>query len=572
MPKISYIKIENFRKLKRFEYQFDKDSNIICIVGRGDSGKSTLLEAISLVLSPSWNIAFNDSDFTDLDINNPIRIEAIVYDLPDKLYTTAGSGLCTTFLNEQTLCEEELTDSSIEAVRIILTVMSDLEPKWMMANTMTEQIIKASDRAKLNVFLVSDFVDKHFSWNKGTPLASLLKKEMMDIPVKDNTSSVLDIFREAKWKFDEAKLEKFSGVEDKFVTTASKYGFSIEDIKTSIDWKDLYYSEGRLCLHDGKIPFRLKGKGSKRLLSIALQLSLIEGSGIILIDEVEQGLEPDRVQQFVSTLKKESGAQIFLTTHSSSVAVELSVNDIFIMNETTLYNFPKDNNSQSLARTNPEAFFAKRIIIAEGSTEVGLLRAVNDSLQEKGFNLSTKGIRIVNGGGAAKMINYCNVFLDAGYNVCFLCDNDRPEDKKKIDNLKDRGVRIIQTEENLCAEKQLFKDVSWKTVIQLFELGKVISGNKAISSLKTAGMLNDNNELIGDSTEVRELLGVLSSEKGIDKGEKPFPKNDEPKSWFKTITHGEEMGSIVLSDFENLKETYLGSMIDQLIGWIKSDA
>lgn len=572
MPRISYVKIENFRKLKHFEYQFNKDSNIICIVGRGDSGKSTLLEAISLVLSPSWNIAFNDSDFTDIDVNNPIRIETIVYDLPDKLYTIVGTGLCTTFLNKQTLNEEEPTDSSIEAVRIILTVASDLEPKWMMANTMTEQPMRASDRAKLNVFLVSDFVDKHFSWNKGTPLASLLKKEMMDTPVKDDTSTVLDIFREAKGKFDEANLEKFSGVEDKFVKTASKYGFSIEDIKTSIDWKDLYYSEGRLCLHDGKIPFRLKGKGSKRLLSIALQLSLLEGSGIILIDEVEQGLEPDRVQQFVTTLKKESGAQIFLTTHSSSVAVELSVRDIFKMNGMTLYNFPKNGISQSLARTNPEAFFAKRLIIAEGSTEVGILRAVNDFLQKEGFNLSTKGIRIVNGGGASKMITYCKVFLDAGYDVCFLCDNDRQEDNVIIAELREKSVTIIQTEDNLCAEKQLFKDLSWNAVNQLFEYGKIHASNEAIKRLKMTGFLNDNNELIDDSTGVREMLGVLSSGKGIDKGEKLSSKNDEPKSWFKTITHGEEIGLIVLSDFENIKGAHLGSMIYQLIDWIKADA
>lgn len=522
MPKISYVKIENFRKLKHFEYQFNKDSNIICIVGRGDSGKSTLLEAISLVLAPSWNIAFNYSDFTDIDVNNPIRIETIVFDLPDKLYTIVGTGLCTTFLNSETLIEEEPNDSSFEAARIILTVTSYLEPKWVMVNAMTEQPMRASDRAKLNVFLVSDFVDKHFSWNKGTPLSSLLKKETMDAPVKENTSTLLDIFREAKGKFDETKLEKFSGVEDKFVKKESTYGFPIE---------------GRLCLHDGKIPFRLKGKGSKRLLSIALQLSLLEGSGIILIDEVEQGLEPDRVQQFVATLKKESDAQIFLTTHSSSVAVELSVHDIFKMNGMTLYNFPKNGISQSLARTNPEAFFAKRLIVAEGSTEVGFLRAVNDFLQKEGVNLSTKGIRIVNGGGAAKMITYCKVFLDAGYDVCFLSDNDRRKDKVKIAELREKRVTIIQIEENLCAEKQLFKDISWNAVNQLFEYGKIHASNEAITLLQTAGFLNEKNILKVYSPEVRELLGKLSIGKEINKGEKPS-KNDKPKSWFKTITHG----------------------------------
>lgn len=74
MAKIYSIKIQNFRGIQNFEYVF-KDAGFICLIGRGDSGKSTILEAISMVLSPSWNISFYDTDFYNCNIDAPISIK-----------------------------------------------------------------------------------------------------------------------------------------------------------------------------------------------------------------------------------------------------------------------------------------------------------------------------------------------------------------------------------------------------------------------------------------------------------------------------------------------------------------
>lgn len=59
---ILQLSIKNFRGIKEFKQTFG-EKQIICFVGKGDSGKSTILEAISLALAPVWNIAFNDDDF-----------------------------------------------------------------------------------------------------------------------------------------------------------------------------------------------------------------------------------------------------------------------------------------------------------------------------------------------------------------------------------------------------------------------------------------------------------------------------------------------------------------------------
>lgn len=73
MAKIHTLKIENYRRIDRFEYVFG-DESFICLIGRGDSGKSTILNAIAAVLTPSWNYQFYDTDFYNVDTSNSIII------------------------------------------------------------------------------------------------------------------------------------------------------------------------------------------------------------------------------------------------------------------------------------------------------------------------------------------------------------------------------------------------------------------------------------------------------------------------------------------------------------------
>ena len=54
--KLTNIEIKNFRGIKHASVFFPLDSRIICLIGSGDSGKSTLLTAIEWALWPSWSL------------------------------------------------------------------------------------------------------------------------------------------------------------------------------------------------------------------------------------------------------------------------------------------------------------------------------------------------------------------------------------------------------------------------------------------------------------------------------------------------------------------------------------
>jgi len=132
---------------------------------------------------------------------------------------------------------------------------------------------------------------RHFSWSKGNPLYSLLKGEDT---TTEKTNVIIDAFWEAKEKIDSTSFSHLDSVIEKIKLSASSLSIDINDTNTIIDFKDISIKDERICLHENTIPFRQKGKGSKRQISIAIQTELAKTRGILLIDEIEQGLEPDR--------------------------------------------------------------------------------------------------------------------------------------------------------------------------------------------------------------------------------------------------------------------------------------
>ena len=151
-------------------------------------------------------------------------------------------------------------------------------------------------------------------------------------------------------------------------------------------------------------------------------------------------MEPDRAQHLAKTLKLGNTGQIFITTHSRDVIVELDVANLYkiIKNEKNLRKL-KDS-MQGTVRKNPEAFFSDKVIVCEGATEVGFCRSLNNKrLLDGKDNISLKGVRLVDGTGS-EFINYCKDFVECGYEVCAFCDSDDSNINDKKQELKDIGV------------------------------------------------------------------------------------------------------------------------------------
>lgn len=567
MSKVYSLTIKNFRAIETFEQVFTSD--FVCLIGRGDSGKSSILEAISFVLSPNWNITFHDNDFFNCNTDNPIEIEATILNVPPSLMTERKFGLYQRGLDKGTAeVKDELEDDHEPVLTIKLIVEKDLEPKWFVVNGRESDPIpiSANDRGSLNMFFVSDYLDRHFSWNKGNPLYSLLKKELEDQGMSEDDDAVIEAMRGAKATIDLHGFSKFDNVVSKVKQSAFKLGVNISKTKSTIDSKDINIKDGKLCLHDTNVPFRLKGKGSKRLISIAIQTAIAEHGGIILIDELEQGLEPDRAQHLAATLKATNHGQVFITSHSRDVLVELDTSNLFMMKSGSKKLIGFESSLQGCLRKNPEAFFAHKVIVGEGATEIGICRALNKFRISQGKeNAAFLGVRFADGTGS-EFVAYGEGFQKSGFPVCLFCDSDSKTVNDQKANLRTLGIEIIDWEANECLEVAVFKYLPFSLVNDLIKL--VAAGQceedsttpreEFIVNIETSiaayfkQISTDAFSRTADSPNLRLAIGTAAQKNG----------------WFKSQTKGEKLGDFILTHYDGIEENKLKDQLTALSAFI----
>ncbi|MFR7671473.1 MAG: AAA family ATPase [Collinsella sp.] len=54
---IHRLRMRNFRGLKSLDLKLDNDAQVCCLIGPGDSGKSTILAALEWVFWPRYSLA-----------------------------------------------------------------------------------------------------------------------------------------------------------------------------------------------------------------------------------------------------------------------------------------------------------------------------------------------------------------------------------------------------------------------------------------------------------------------------------------------------------------------------------
>ncbi|WP_145915189.1 ATP-dependent nuclease, partial [Pseudomonas syringae group genomosp. 3] len=90
MARIRRLQIQNFRSIQNLDWTPSPGFN--CLIGPGDSGKSSILDAIDLCLGARRNAPFGDTDFYQLDVAQPILITVTLGGLPDDLINLDSYG------------------------------------------------------------------------------------------------------------------------------------------------------------------------------------------------------------------------------------------------------------------------------------------------------------------------------------------------------------------------------------------------------------------------------------------------------------------------------------------------
>ena len=219
--KLASIKINNFRGIKKGAFVFPPEQRLICVIGPGDSCKSTLLKAIEWTLWPSWSLIATDLDFYNGNTGNPIFIEATISELPEELLIEDKYGLYLRDFNAvlQNSDNDEPVEGRTPVLTIRLTVNDTLEPTWTVVTNRTEpRPISQNDRRLLSFGVVGFDYEKDFFWGR----SSILQKYSGDASGTLHTAYT-QAMRNAVDKTDLSDLDQ--GTTD-ILSIGSQYGVS----------------------------------------------------------------------------------------------------------------------------------------------------------------------------------------------------------------------------------------------------------------------------------------------------------------------------------------------------------
>ncbi len=563
--KIRRLKILNFRGIKQLEWDLP-DEKIFCLIGKGDSTKTTVLEAIRCAISPQWNHTFNDSDFHQCDTDNVIHIEIVIGELLPEFCAEQKYGAHLSGWNKDKFkLNDEPEDDDENVLSIRLIVAKDLEPKWKVVTDRNPDGVdfKAADRAKVSVGLIGTYSEKQLTWAAGTALAKITESDNLN-------ESLVEATRAARSSLDGQRalvLKKFDAAATKSEHVAKGLGVPVEHgYKAHLDLNTISIRIGGLTLHDGDIPLRQLGLGSKRMLLCGIQQVSLEDQHITLFDEVEYGLEPHRIARLIKHIREDKKGQYFLTTHSPTVLRELTVDQLYILHKEddrvrVVAAAGKDLdelNIQGHIRSSAEAFLSRKVVVCEGATEVGFLRGMDNMWSAaEGLPYSYLGVVLLDAHSASKVKGLAAGFKRLHYDVTVLADGDAQGNFSDQDaaELNQRGVAVVMWADNLAIEQRAMMDLPWAQVVASAQLANELGFpvNDNVRSKLNVQLEED----IGnwqDTVDLRKAIGDAA----------------KSSSWFKNIASGERWAEAVFPAFGNaaFQQKDFATKLSQFRAWV----
>ncbi len=558
---IRHLKIHNFRGIKEIEWI--PRTNLLCLLGPNDSTKTTILDAIEYCLWPRYNIFVYDTDFYNSDISSPIIIEVTLGDLPEQIIQDDGYGLCLRGWCADSTINDEPSDEDEKVITVRFQVTGDFEPSWSVINDRLPEGKKFSSKAResIGVSRLGSYLDRHLRWCRGSALTSMTEKYESIIGLLNTASKAIK---------DSIKLqdipEQLKQAADEAQNIAKKYGISpIGKYLPRLDTQAVSIGEGGFSLHDGLVPLNRFGAGTRRLLILGLQLNLMNRGSIILIDEIEYGLAPYKIRHILNLLKHEINSavnklgQLFLTTHAPITIVELECENLYIVGNVAGITSIKqiDSYLQPYIRKLPESFFSKKVIVCEGKTEVGLLRAF-DNWWDNVMGLCSFALAgvVPAPGRGHEAPKIAKMFNELGYDVALLVDSD---ESLSIGDavLTDMGILVLKWDNECSIEERICLDLPWAGVIRLVELAIDIKSCEHVISVINNNL--NNGDTITDNKSEWEDTECLR---------KAIAKAAKKTSWFKNTSYGKEVGNIVIENIESMGNTDTILKLKKLRNWI----
>lgn len=356
--KIDKLIIENFKCFKgRFCIELNDGLNIL--VGNNESGKSTILEAIHLVLTGLLNGKYLKNELTQYLFNCEIVAEYLKTiaegkstSLPYILFEVHMSG------NDLALFEGDGNSERKKGCGVSLKIAFDENYQVEY-----EQLIKTGNIKTIPIEYY-DFYWSSFARDSITSRSIPIKSALIDSSsnrysngsdiyisriIRENLDAkeIVDISQAYRKMKEVFMAEEAIKTINSKIKTASK--ISEKEVSLSVDLSSKNAWETSLTTYLDDIPFHFIGKGEQCLVKTKLALGHKKSkeANLILLEEPENHLSYSKLNQLILNIKENcENKQIIISTHNSFVANKLGLENLILLNDKKTVKL-KDLNSET---------------------------------------------------------------------------------------------------------------------------------------------------------------------------------------------------------------------------------
>ncbi|WP_028543334.1 ATP-dependent nuclease [Paenibacillus taiwanensis] len=450
--KMKKLYIRNYKMFKDVLIKLNSGCNIF--VGDNNSGKSTLLEIIQVLLSGRINNSSFERQFKASFFNYESRFnfKEIIADPSQKIEELPSIVVEAYFENDGNNSGYKGTNNEFGEDCPGIRMSVEFNPDYSLAfQTMLENGEIYDIPVEFYKVSWRDFGDNPIIFRTFPVKVSLIDTTQKDYDSAVNkfinsriTNNLSDdekvhltrAYRKMKHEFNNnpnvLALNERLAVEEKLDDKAIKFGMQ-EDVLES--WMN------EVSIEVENIPFEDMGFGTQNLIKMELVFKQdTEKSNIVLFEEPENNLAFGNMSRLISKINQDENKQVFISTHSSFVANKLGLKNIILLYK---------GNANQLDAVTPDTmdFFkklpgygtvrfllAEKVILVEGPTdELIIQRAYKDV---HGKLPIENGVDVITVDSLA-FKRYCDLAILVRKPLRIITDNDGDVQRNIIDKYKE---------------------------------------------------------------------------------------------------------------------------------------
>ena len=423
---IKKIKINNFKKFKgETTIEFNEDFNII--IGNNESGKSTILQAIELVLSGS------QSRIDSIGLENIFNNEVIdTFMNGEKEYKNLPEIYIELYLNDTGIPELNGNNNTEEKPYDGLYLkVSPNDEFFKEINEILEKKNFAFPfeyyKCEFKKFSASSFNNYnrpiHYVVIDNSNISNeyFMKEYISNLYCAYADSSLKNQynndFRKLKKDFEENNLKELNE--------------KVPEINFGLSTRTKYSLENNLTIYEQGINIQNKGSGNQSILKIKSSIDkCAENIDIILIEEPENHLSDMNMKKMLNAIINNKSKQAFITTHNSVICSRLDLKKLIALgegNNVITSDFRKiDKDTADFFIKCPSYnilnfILSKKVILVEGAAEFILMEKFYKIINRKNPNEDEVNIISVSG---LSFERYLKIAQALNIKVAVLTDND----------------------------------------------------------------------------------------------------------------------------------------------------